>query len=123
MALFSKRDRIALAVIAALIIGGWSTRFLTQHGRNEITIIRGAVEVPEGMFAVDPTAPVDINSADAKILESLPGIGPTKAVAIIKWREQHGPFSKPEDIMKVKGIGPKTFDAMKSRLTVGTANQ
>jgi competence protein ComEA len=48
----------------------------------------------------------------------LPGVGPSKAKAIIAYREEHGPFAAPEDLMKVKGIGQKTFDGLKSRISV-----
>ncbi|MFA7025765.1 MAG: helix-hairpin-helix domain-containing protein, partial [Candidatus Cloacimonadaceae bacterium] len=52
-----------------------------------------------------PTAPVNINTASLETLCSLSGIGPVKAQAIIDYRAQHGPFSSPQDLIKVKGIG------------------
>jgi competence protein ComEA len=61
---------------------------------------------------------IDINSATATRLTDLPGIGPSKAKAIVAYREANGPFSAPEDLMKVKGIGAKTFEALKSRVAV-----
>jgi len=48
---------------------------------------------------------VDINSADSETLQTLPGIGPTRAERIIAYREEHGPFRYPEDITRVSGIG------------------
>ncbi|MNJ03855.1 ComE operon protein 1 [compost metagenome] len=48
----------------------------------------------------------------------MPGIGPSKAKAIVAYREANGPFSEPEDLMKVKGIGTKTFEALKNRIAV-----
>jgi competence protein ComEA len=50
-------------------------------------------------------------------LHSLKGIGHTKAVAIMEYRKIH-PFKKIEDIMKVKGIGKKTFEKIKSEIEV-----
>jgi competence protein ComEA len=57
---------------------------------------------------------VDINTADQKTLESLPGVGPATAKEIVKGR----PYQKPEDIMKVKGIKQKTYDKIKDLITV-----
>jgi competence protein ComEA len=48
----------------------------------------------------------------------LKGVGPKKAAAIIEFRETRGLFEEPEDIVKVHGIGPKTFEANKERITV-----
>jgi len=45
-------------------------------------------------------------------------IGPKYAERIIEYREKNGPFKTPEDIMKVKGIGPKTFELNKDMITV-----
>jgi len=59
------------------------------------------------------SALVNINKATASELTSLPGIGPSKAEAIIKHREKHGPFKKKEDLLKVSGIGPKLFERVK----------
>jgi competence ComEA-like helix-hairpin-helix protein len=63
---------------------------------------------------------IDINRADVNELMRLNGIGPTKAQAIVKYREQHGPFRRKEDIMQVKGIGPATFDKMKDKIILRT---
>ena len=64
---------------------------------------------------------VDINTASQAELESVPGIGPSKAQAVISFRSRH-PFKKVEDIMKVKGIGRKTFLKLKPYLTVSAAS-
>jgi len=61
---------------------------------------------------------ININQADAKTLATLKGIGKDRAVKIIEYREQNGPFQKVEDIMKVKGIGKKIFEQNKDELTV-----
>jgi competence protein ComEA len=61
---------------------------------------------------------VNINTADLDTLVLLPGIGPSKAQAIIQYREQNGLFMRIEDIQKVKGIGPSTFDSIKDLITI-----
>lgn len=55
---------------------------------------------------------ISLNRADQTTLETLPGIGPSTALAIIRYREQT-PFSHPEDIMNVPGIGTVTFENLK----------
>ncbi|HJO83409.1 MAG TPA: helix-hairpin-helix domain-containing protein, partial [SAR202 cluster bacterium] len=55
---------------------------------------------------------IDLNSVDVITLTSLPGIGQTKAEAIVRHREQNGPFARIEDLLEVSGIGPATFDAI-----------
>lgn len=61
---------------------------------------------------------ININTAGAKELTKLKKIGPALAERIIKYREEHGPFKKVEDIMKVKGIGKKIFQDIKNKITV-----
>ena len=61
---------------------------------------------------------ININTASANELMDLKGIGEKKAAAIIEFRETNGIFKQPEDLMKVPGIGPKTFEANKNRIIV-----
>lgn len=64
--------------------------------------------------------PIDVNSATAEQLsESLQGVGPQKAAAIIAYREQHGPFQTVQDLTKVKGIGESLLDKNKGLITLG----
>jgi competence protein ComEA len=55
------------------------------------------------------TATLDLNRANQAQLEELPGIGPVIAQAILSWRQQHGRFSRIEELQEVDGIGPKTY--------------
>jgi competence protein ComEA len=61
---------------------------------------------------------ININTATAAQLMELPGIGETKAAAIISYRENNGPFTTIEQIMNVSGIGPATFESLKDLTTV-----
>ncbi len=61
---------------------------------------------------------VNINYADASQLQQIPGVGETKAAAIIAYRESNGAFSAIEDITNVSGIGDATFENMKDYITV-----
>ncbi|MBW2581504.1 MAG: helix-hairpin-helix domain-containing protein [Deltaproteobacteria bacterium] len=57
---------------------------------------------------------VNINKASVDELSTLKRVGPAYAQRIVDYRKQNGPFEKPEDIMKVRGIGIKTFEANKN---------
>lgn len=62
---------------------------------------------------------ININTADQTSLVELPGIGPGKAQMILEYREAHGNFKDISELMNVDGIGQKTFDKLKDRITVG----
>ena len=62
---------------------------------------------------------VNINIASVSEFETLPGIGPTMAQAIVDYRIQNGPFLGIQDILNVPGIGQATFERIKDYLTVG----
>jgi competence protein ComEA len=61
---------------------------------------------------------VDLNRAGAEELESLPGIGPARAQAIVEHREAHGPFAEPGDLRAVSGIGEATFQRLADLVSV-----
>ncbi|PZF61017.1 hypothetical protein DEI92_05205 [Curtobacterium sp. MCBD17_034] len=61
---------------------------------------------------------VDLNTADATALETLPGIGPALADRIVAWRTEHGRFSSVEDLLDVSGIGDATFADLRDRVRV-----
>ena len=99
--------RMAKAVAAGLLCG------LVVAGTG-----RGALAAGTAPAA----ARVNINSASADELASLPGLGPAKAKAIIDHRSEQ-PFRSPDDLRKVKGIGDKLFDRVKDQITVEPASK
>jgi competence protein ComEA len=64
---------------------------------------------------------IDINLAEAALLETLPGIGPTIAQRIVEYREMNGPFETIEEIQRVQGIGPSKFEGIEDLIVVGVA--
>lgn len=62
---------------------------------------------------------IDLNRAGSWLLEALPGIGEVRAGDIISYREQNGLFRNINELLKVKGIGPATFEKIKDLVTVG----
>lgn len=79
----------------------------------------------EPVFIWQPTAPaaeqtvLDINTADASQLQTLPGIGPVLAQRIVDYRTEHGPFRAPEELSKVEGIGQSTILDILDQITAG----
>ena len=71
------------------------------------------------IFTGTAYAAVDINTATQSELETLHGIGPAKARAIIDYRKKKGLFKTPGDLEKVKGIGPATMKRLRPEITVG----
>jgi competence protein ComEA len=61
---------------------------------------------------------ININKANSAQLQTLNGIGPTKAQEILKYRKSHGGFKSVDELVNVKGIGPKTVQKLKSQVSV-----
>ena len=76
----------------------------------EMPVVRDAVQ---WNAALDASRRVDVNTAGVAELERLPEVGPSLARRIAAYRETHGPFGSPEELMDVPGIGPKTYDVLK----------
>ncbi|HHY37085.1 MAG TPA: hypothetical protein GX518_05280 [Firmicutes bacterium] len=66
-----------------------------------------------GSYAGTTAGKINLNRATRAELETLPGIGPALAERIITYREEHGPFRRPEEIKNVSGIGEKTYENIK----------
>ena len=71
------------------------------------------------VFATAVFAKININTATVTELEALPGIGPAKAEAIVKYREEKGNFKSAEDLKNVQGIGDKMYEKISSEIEVG----
>jgi len=84
-----------------------------------MNIFRGIVLAVTFIFASAAwSAAIDINTATSEQLTELKGIGHKKAVAIVKYREQHGTFKDATDLAQVKGIGMKTIEKNRALIEV-----
>lgn len=82
---------------------------------------KGNMQAQSSVATEQPELLIDLNQATLTELDTLPGIGESKAKAIIAYRESKGHFQTIEEIQEVKGIGPKMFSKLKSKITVASA--
>jgi competence protein ComEA len=84
--------------------------------------VKISVVGPEGdqdsLAPEEQSGKININTAGVAELDSLPGIGPAKAQAIIDYRDQNGPFQSVDDLANVPGIGAKTLETIRDQITV-----
>ncbi len=76
-----------------------------------------SIHIPENN-AHHPPQRIDINRADAWLLEALPGIGAGKAQSIIDYRLKHGRFNSVKELLTIEGIGPSTLEEIEDFITV-----
>ncbi len=95
-------------------------------GTQVIVAKEGAAPAPAGTSTgatgtgttAGGAALVNINTASETELETLSGVGPVTAAAIIQYRTEHGPFASVDDLMDVSGIGPATLEELRPQVTV-----
>lgn len=89
------------------------TRHITGIAALGLTLMLGLVSPA---IAQD-MAPIDVNTADVTLLAELPGIGETRAAAIVEDREANGPFESADDLSRVSGIGEMTVQGLSDQVT------
>ena len=87
-------------------------------GTAQLTGVKTAAAKPASPPKSQLTNIVNLNTADAAELCTLPGIGEVKAKAILDYRAQNGPFTAIEELLQVKGIGEKTLAKLRPRITL-----
>ena len=96
--------------------------YVPRVGQAPPAVVTGGGSVAAGSAGGSGAAPVGgpvaVNSATAEQLDTLPGVGPATAAAIIAYRDQHGPFSSVEQLGEVRGIGPAKLDALRDLVSV-----
>lgn len=94
--------------------------YVPAIGENNVasSIQAGGNEGAKPAGSAEGEGKININSADETKLQELTGIGPSKAKAIIQYREEKGTFASIEDLKNVAGIGDKTFEKIKDQLSI-----
>lgn len=111
---FKGNERIFLAVFVFLVA---SVGILYQTRGKVISAPSEGGATETSHLRTYVPAILDLNTASAEELETLPGIGPAKARAIVEYRSK-SPFTSPDEVINVPGIGPKTYEKFKHRVTV-----
>ena len=85
-----------------------------------LTMIGGppVLGAPAAAAAPAPTGPVNINTADVNVLMTLSGVGQKVAERIVQYRDNNGPFKRPEDLRKVQGIGAGLWERNRERIVI-----
>jgi competence protein ComEA len=99
-------------VIAALLVAALSAATSAAQDTTRRT---------SAAASASASAPVNLNTATAAQLETLPGIGKATAERILEYRQKNGSFKKVEDLMNVRGVGEKSFLKLKPLITVAPA--
>src|SRR5271166_142957 len=86
-------------------------------------LLLAAYAMPIGLLAKKkpPAAPVNLNTATSEELQLVPGIGPATADKILQMRKSYGAFKSVDDLLAIRGIGPKRLEKMRKYLTVAKA--
>ena len=112
-----KKTKITYYIIYALcviVIATVGTILLKMETTDKSVIMQAESNID---VKDDTAVAVNINTATKEELMLLENIGASKAEDIIEYRKEH-PFTKPEDLMNVPGIGEKTFERLKDKITV-----
>jgi competence protein ComEA len=113
-------DRVNLAL---LLVDGERV-YVPRTGEEEVPEAPGPSGAGTGGLATSeggttaPSGPIDLNTATVPELETLPGIGPVTAQAIVDHREQQGPFASVDDLLDVQGIGEARLAQLREQVTV-----
>lgn len=96
---------------------GFNQAEIVSDGQKVIIPAKGEVNSLPGSQGMTSSGLININTADSTALQEIPGIGPATADKIIAYRNENGRFTSKEDIKKVSGIGDKTYEKMKDKIT------
>jgi competence protein ComEA len=92
--------------------------FATLLSTSWTTLAVGPIQVEQAIADTTNASTIDINFADVDTLTRLPGIGKTKAQAIVDYRKANGNFATTEDLKQVKGIGDKLYSKLKAQVSI-----
>ena len=103
--------------LCCLVVSGSCRWQASQAGKESTPPVRQE-QTPLPSDSLEPGNRLDINSAGPRELESLPGIGPVLARRIVEFRAKNPPFRRVEEILIIRGIGRRKFEALRDRIQV-----
>lgn len=127
----NRTERAAIALTAVFLIAAAATALADSRNTGvaytPLTPATAAESSPSSDISAQTAAAepgvININTATAAELETLPGIGPALAERIVEYRAEYGAFQMPEELMNVSGIGEKTYAGLAEQITVSAAQQ
>ena len=118
-----KKPGVGILAAVTLIFAAFVLGFFAGRNMNrtpvQIHALPAATVSTEETTSPTEAGPIDINTADAALLQTLPGIGEVIAQRIIDYREAYGPFQSVGELTKVSGIGEKKLEAIWDLVTAG----
>lgn len=126
-----KKPHLPPLLAVTFLFAAFSLGFFLGRNQNHETVYLSAIPVSPShhtslnsvsqieTHSVPVSFPVDINTAELEQLCTLPGIGETLGHRILNYRETHGSFVRPEELMNVEGIGSGKLEALLDYITVG----
>lgn len=110
-----------LLALTGLFLCALLTLYVQDRARMTEQPVETDLAAAQEEFMPD-VSPLDLNTATAEELDTLPGIGEELARRIVEYREENGPFGSVEEIMAVSGIGEKKFADLEGRIIVNGEN-
>lgn len=113
----TRHEAVLLAAACVAVVAGLA---LPGAWQGPAVVVHGSPEPPPRVVATPPPegGPLSLNLATAEELERLPGIGPVLARRIVEDRGRNGQYRRVEDLLRVKGIGPRTLERLRPHLRV-----
>ncbi|MCP4650071.1 MAG: helix-hairpin-helix domain-containing protein [PVC group bacterium] len=118
---FSLGERKVIVFILAVLILGLGLSWMRKNMPQAAPLLLSVEPSSEQETISQKQEMISINSADAEMLCQLSGIGPVIAQRIVAYREKNGQFKTKQDLINVKGIGPKKFQRIKDRIVCGNS--
>lgn len=126
----SKYTAVVLALFAGFVLfcTGWYLARTTAPAPYQVSVQRLPAEEDSAEAPVEenprpdsllPGEVIDINAADVYDLQRLPGIGEKRALDIVAWREEHGPFQTADELTEISGIGPAILEGLREYVSTG----
>lgn len=109
-----KYEKIIIAVLVLTLLAGLAISVYRKNLRVNVNIVGGLVNVRDESLAEK----ININKADVDELMRIRGVGKVLADRIVEYRSQKGLFLSPDDIKKVKGVGPSLFEKIKNKISI-----
>lgn len=116
--LTAQEKKVLIALGAFAVLGLAVLAYRAYFARPELTVASKRQAGVNYEAAIKQNSAVNINTADAERIATLPDIGPKTARDIADYRTAHGQFLLKEDLKKVGGIGPKTFEKIKDLIVL-----